>query len=354
MADDTHRGAVTPPPASPADRSRRVVVGLLVALGVMLVIALVSGRYPIRLGDLADLLWRAVTAPGSLTHNAGETVLFRVRLPRLCAALMVGAALSGSGACYQAIFRNPMVDPSLLGVSAGAALGAALGILFSVGVVGIQLLAFGSGLAAVGLTLLLSWLVSRQGENTLTLVLCGIVTGTLFSATLSLVKYLADPYSKLPAITYWLMGSLAAVNPADARGAALATLVGTIPLVLLRWRINVLSFGDEEARAMGVNTRLIRGLVIAASTLMTATAVSMSGMIGWVGLVVPHLARMLVGPSFAVLLPVSILMGALFLLTVDTVSRVAFAVEIPLGILTAIIGAPFFIYLLVRGRRGWA
>jgi len=320
----------------------------------MLVVALAAGRYQIGLDELAALLWRGLTAPHSLPHTADATVLFRVRLPRVCAALMVGTALSASGACYQATFRNPMVDPSLLGVSAGAALGAAAGILLSLGVVGIQLLAFGAGLAAVLVTILLSSLVSKQGEGTLTLVLCGIVTGTLCTALLSLLKYVADPYSKLPAITYWLMGSLASANLLDAGLAALFTVAGTIPLILLRWRINVLSFGDEEATAMGVNTRAVRAVVIAASTLLTASAVAISGMIGWVGLVVPHLARMLVGPSFAVLLPTSLLLGALFLLTVDTVSRVVFAVEIPLGILTAIIGAPFFIYLLVRGRRGWA
>jgi iron complex transport system permease protein len=353
MADTAITSA---PQASPQRRqaSGAVTVAALGAgLALMLVVALVAGRYPIPLGELADLLWRALTAPASLTQTASETVLFRVRLPRTLAAVMVGMALSGSGACYQSIFRNPMVDPSLLGVSAGAAFGAALGILLSLGVLGTQILSFAFGLAGVLLTVLLAALVSRQGESTLTLVLCGIVTGTLFSAVLSLAKYLADPYSKLPAITYWLMGSLAAVNPSDARIAALSTLVGTIPLVLLRWRINVLSFGDEEAKAMGVDTGKVRAVVIAASTLMTAAAVCVSGMIGWIGLVVPHLARMLVGPSFTILLPASVLLGGLFLLAVDTVSRVAFPIEIPLGILTAIAGAPFFMYLLLRGRRGW-
>jgi iron complex transport system permease protein len=200
---------------------------------------------------------------------------------------------------------------------------------------------------------MLSTFVGRRGEKTLTLVLCGIVTGTLFSALLSMIKYVADPYSKLPAITYWLMGSLASVNMSDARIAAAATVAGAIPLLLVRWRINVLSFGDEEAKAMGVDSGRIRAIAIVSSTLMTASAVSISGMIGWIGLVVPHLARMLVGPSFPILLPASLLLGGAFLLLVDTVARVAFPIEIPIGILTAIIGAPFFVFLLARGRRGW-
>jgi iron complex transport system permease protein len=330
-----------------------VIVGLTLGLGVMILIALGTGRYPLPLNELVDLLWRNIFHPGSLAHNVQETVLFNLRFPRILAALMVGTALASAGACYQSIFRNPLVDPSLLGVSAGAAVGAALAILLSFGIAAIQLCSFAFGLSAVLLTMLLSLLVTRHGDQTLTLLLCGIVTGTLFAAVLSLIKYVADPYSKLPAITYWLMGSLAAVNPSDARTAAFWTLIGMIPLIALRWRINVLSLGDEEAKALGVDTGKIRGVVIVVATLMTATVVSISGIIGWVGLVVPQLARMLVGPSFRILLPTSALLGALFLLIVDTVARTVFAVEIPLSILTAIIGAPFFVYLLRRGKRGW-
>ncbi len=330
-----------------------ILAGLAIALCVIAVVALTIGRYPISINELLHLIWNALWRHDAIESGASHIVLFNVRMPRICAAILVGMALSGSGACYQGIFRNPMIDPSLLGVTAGSAFGAALAILLSAGAAGIQLFSFGFGLIAVFATVMLSAFVGKRGEKTLTLILCGIVTGTLFSAMLSLIKYVADPYSKLPAITYWLMGSLASVNLSDARIAAIATITGAIPLMLVRWRINVLSFGDEEAKAMGVDAGRIRAIAIVSSTLMTASAVSISGMIGWIGLVVPHLARMLVGPSFPVLLPASLLLGGAFLLVVDTVARVAFPIEIPIGILTAIIGAPFFVFLLARGRRGW-
>ncbi len=330
-----------------------ILMGLAVGLCVMAVIALSVGRYPIGLHELLQVIGNVLRHHDTAAFGASNTVLFNIRLPRIGAAILVGMVLSGAGACYQGIFRNPMVDPSLLGVTAGSAFGAALAILLSVGVAGIQFFSFGFGLISVFATVMLSTFVGKRGEKTLTLVLCGIVTGTLFSAMLSLIKYVADPYSKLPVITYWLMGSLASVNLADARIAALAAAAGIIPLLLVRWRINVLSFGDEEAKAMGVDAGRIRTIAIVSSTLMTASAVSISGMIGWIGLVVPHLARMLVGPSFPVLLPASLLLGGTFLLAVDTVARVMFPIEIPIGILTAIIGAPFFVALLSRGRRGW-
>jgi iron complex transport system permease protein len=315
--------------------------------------ALLAGRYHIGFYDMMRTLWQHVTAKYEISGSPMHLVLFNVRLPRMCAALIVGSALSASGACYQGLFRNPMVEPSLLGVTQGAAFGAALAILCSAGVVAIQVSSFCFGLGAVLVTIAFASFVGRHGEKTLTLILCGIVTGTLFAAFLSLAKYIADPYSKLPAITYWLMGSLASVNMADVRIAALSIVAGMIPLLLLRWRINTLAFGDEEATALGVNVSLLRMVVIAASTLMTASAVSISGMIGWIGLVVPHLARMIVGPSFAILLPTSAMLGALFLLVVDTFARIVFPVEIPLGIMTAIIGAPFFVLLLARGKQGW-
>ena len=351
--EGTGGGATNQSVNSAGTKGPLVLAALAIALCVMAVVALTVGRYPISINELLSLVWNAIFRHDAVAFGASHTVLFNVRLPRMCAAILVGMALSGSGACYQGIFRNPMVDPSLLGVTAGSAFGAALAILLSVGVAGIQLFSFGFGLVSVFATVMLSTFVGRRGEKTLTLVLCGIVTGTLFSALLSMIKYVADPYSKLPAITYWLMGSLASVNMSDARIAAAATVAGAIPLLLVRWRSNVLSFGDEEAKAMGVDSGRIRAIAIVSSTLMTASAVSISGMIGWIGLVVPHLARMLVGPSFPILLPASLLLGGAFLLLVDTVARVAFPIEIPIGILTAIIGAPFFVFLLARGRRGW-
>ncbi|MBV6636324.1 MAG: iron ABC transporter permease [Mameliella sp.] len=280
-------------------------------------------------------------------------VIWNIRLPRVAAALLVGAALAAAGASYQALFRNPLVSPDILGVSAGAGLGAVAGIFLSLPVAAIQASAFVGGMVAVGVVTLVATAV-RGADRTLTLVLVGVVIGALAGAATSLLKVLADPYDQLPAITFWLLGSLASVTSADILPALPAVLVGLVPLALLRWRINVLSMGDEEARALGVEAVRTRFLVIASATLVTASVTALAGVVGWVGLVIPHVARMLVGPGFGRLLPVSALIGAGYLLAVDTLARTIAPVEVPLGILTAVIGAPFFVVLLARGRRGWA
>jgi iron complex transport system permease protein len=277
-------------------------------------------------------------------------VLFQIRLPRVVAAATVGAALSAAGAAYQALFRNPLVSPDILGVSTGAGLGAVLGILLGLPVVAIQLLGFGGGLASVVIVALLARAL-RGGGDILVLVLAGIVIGALAGALISLVKILADPYDQLPAITFWLLGSLAGVKPADIASVLPVVLIGLAPLVLLRWRIGVLSLGDDEARALGVDVIRLRRLVIAAATLVTASVVAISGVIGWVGLMVPHMARLVVGPRFDRLLPASILLGAAFMVAIDTLARSAARIEIPLGVLTAVIGGPIFVWLLARGRR---
>lgn len=334
-------------------RGMPVTLFLIGGLILLSVFALISGRYHIKLGDLFITLYKGIFHDGTDIDSTLKLVIFKIRLPRILASMLVGAALSASGTCYQSIFRNPMVEPSLLGVSFGASFGAALAILLSFNVAMIQITAFCFGLLAVGITMLLSSSVSKNGDNTLTLILCGIMTSALFSAFLSLTKYVADPDSKLPAITYWLMGSLASINMADFKFAAIFFVVGIIPMFLFRWQINTMTFGEDEARSMGINTRLIKLTVIVSATMMTASAVSISGKIDWIGLLLPHLARLIVGPSFSVLLPVSVVLGALFLLLVDTFSRLAFSIEIPIGILTAIIGAPFFVSLLFRAKRGW-
>ena len=290
---------------------------------------------------------------GASAAGPADTVLFSVRLPRIAAALLVGAALAASGAAYQSLFRNPLVSPDILGVSAGAGLGAVLGIFLSLPVAGIQLLAFGGGITTVTLV----WLVAaavRGRDAVLVLVLAGIVVGALAGAMISLLKVLADPYDQLPAITFWLLGSLAGTTGADVLGAIPTVLSGLLPLALLRWRIDILAMGDEEARALGVEAGRLRRLVIAAATLATAAVVAISGQVGWIGLIVPHAARMLVGPGFARLPPAAMLLGAGYLLLVDTLARSLAAVETPLGILTALIGAPLFLWLLARGRTGWA
>jgi iron complex transport system permease protein len=282
-----------------------------------------------------------------------QIVVWSIRLPRVGAALLVGAALAAAGASYQALFRNPLVSPDILGVSAGAGLGAVAGIFLSLPVAAIQASAFVGGMVAVGFVTLVASVV-RNTDRTLTLVLIGVVIGALAGAATSLLKVMADPYDQLPAITFWLLGSLAATTTEDILPALPMVLIGLVPLALLRWRINVLSLGDEEARALGVEAGRTRFFVIAAATLITASVTALAGVVGWVGLVIPHVARMLVGPGFGRLLPTSALIGAGYLLIVDTAARTIAQVEVPLGILTAVIGAPFFVWLLARGRRGWS
>ncbi|MGE0629964.1 MAG: FecCD family ABC transporter permease [Hyphomicrobiaceae bacterium] len=327
-----------------------MIGGLALALAILIVVAAAVGPYPLSLSEIAQALARAITGePG----NQADTVLLSIRLPRIFAAILVGAALASAGAAYQGLFRNPLVSPDILGVSTGAGLGAVLGIFLSLPVAGIQFLAFIAGMATVGVVYLIATLV-RDREPVLVLVLAGVVVGSLAGAAISLLKILADPYDQLPAIVFWLLGSLSAIRSEEAWSAAPLVLTGLVPLVLLRWRINVLSLGDEEARALGVEAGRLRLIVIAAATLITASVVAISGVIGWVGLVMPHLARMLVGPNFDRLLPASLLMGAGYLLLVDTLARTMAGIEVPLGVLTAFVGAPFFLWLLARGREGWS
>ncbi len=326
---------------------------ILVALPVAaFLISFPLGRYPVSLEQLITVLAAKVFPIAHTWPSTIDTVIFKVRLPRIIAAMLVGAALATSGAAYQGMFKNPLVSPDILGASAGAGFGAALAIFFSYSYFGIQIFSFLFGLAAV----MLAWTVSSRIKHDpmLALVLSGILIGTLFTSGTSLLKYMADPYDKLPAITYWLMGSLASIDNKDVMAAGIPILIGAIPLFLVRWRLNVLSLGEEEATALGLDTKRLKFLVIVCSTLMTSASVSISGLIGWVGLVVPHLARMAVGPNYCILLPASILMGSSYLLLVDDLARLMASVEIPLGILTSIIGAPFFIILLMRSRRGWS
>ncbi len=330
---------------------RTVFLGLAAALVAMVVAALAIGPYPLTFGDVAAAARRLVgLGDGAVTP--GEIVFLRVRLPRVVADILVGAALSGAGAAYQTLFRNPLVSPDILGVASGAGLGAVAGILLSLPVIGIQALAFAVGLATVAMVYLIAAAL-RGLDRTLVLVLSGVVMGALAGACISLVKILADPYDQLPAITFWLLGSLAGVKLADLAVAAPLVILGLVPLVLLRWRIGVLSLGDDEARSLGIDVARLRPLVIAAATLMTASVVAISGVIGWIGLMMPHIARMLAGPNFARLLPAAMLLGASFILIVDTIARTMARVETPIGILTAVMGAPFFLWLLARGRRTW-
>lgn len=322
------------------------------ALVALTAFAFSVGRYPVSPGELWGVFAAKIFGSAQALPNNVETVILKVRGPRVFAALLVGAALAAAGTAYQGMFRNPLVSPDLLGVSTGAALGAVLGIFLSRDIWIIQAFAFAGGLAAVGLVYWIGSSVPRH-DPLLALVLTGVVIGTLLGSGIALLKYLADPYNELPAITYWLLGSLASITPSDLGAASLFTVAGLAPMLLLRWRMNLLALPDDEARALGVDTRKLRAVVIIAATLMTAAAVAVSGIIGWIGLIVPHAARLLVGPDFSRLLPLAMLIGAAFLLAVDTLCRTVAAIEIPPGVLTALLGTPFFLWLFAVSRRGW-
>jgi len=316
------------------------------ALLALTALAFAVGRYPLSPGEVLYALAGQAADP---TVNA---VVLQVRGPRVLAALLVGAALAAAGSAYQGMFRNPLVSPDILGVSTGAALGAVLGIFLSQNILMTQLFAFAGGLAAVGLVYGVGSRL-RGHDPLLALVLTGVVIGTLLGSAIALIKYLADPYNQLPAITFWLLGSLASISPGDLAVAAPLALLGLAPMLLLRWRVNLLALPDDEARALGVDTRRLRALVVACATLMTASVVAVSGIIGWVGLLIPHAARLLVGPDFGRLLPLAMLMGAGFLLAVDTLCRTLATIEVPPGVLTALIGTPFFLWLFALARRTW-
>jgi iron complex transport system permease protein len=316
------------------------------ALLALVGIAFAVGRYPVSLAELFSVL------TGQPVGANVEMVVLQVRGPRVLAAVLVGAALAAAGTAYQGMFRNPLVSPDILGVSTGAALGAVLAIFLSKEILLTQIFAFGGGLAAVGLVYAVGSRL-RGHDPLLALVLTGVVIGTLLGSAIALLKYLADPYNQLPAITFWLLGSLAAISPKDISYAMPLVLIGLGPMLLLRWRMNLLALPDDEARALGVDTRRLRTIVIACATLMTASVVAISGIIGWVGLLVPHAARLLVGPDFGRLLPLAMLIGASFMLAVDTLCRTLAMIEVPPGVLTALIGTPFFLWLFALARRSW-
>ena len=335
---------------------RSPLPGLAIATTVLLVgllLAFTVGRYPVSVADLLSVLFAKIGGRTADVSGAVQSVVLQVRGPRVLAAVLVGAALAVAGTAFQGLFRNPLVSPDILGASSGAALGAVIGIFFSLGVVAIQALAFAGGLLAVAAVYVIGSAV-RARDPILVLVLTGVVVGALLGAGVGLVKYLADPYNQLPAMTFWLLGSLAAANVTDLLPLFGPVAIGTAILIALRWRMNVMSLPEEEARSLGIATGPLRVAIVAAATLTTSASVATAGIIGWVGLVVPHLARSLVGPDFARLLPTAAILGGGYLLLIDTLARTAAEVEIPLGILTAVVGTPFFIWLLASMQKTWS
>lgn len=299
---------------------------------------------------IVEILWCKLTLGYCNLPDTYVSVVWDIRLPRAILGALVGGCLAISGASFQGLFRNPLVSSGILGVSSGAGFGAALAILIFSTTSYVYVFAFCFG----GLAVLMSYMIGRVYNTTpaIMLVLGGVIVSSVFSALISFAKYVADPYNQLPAIVFWLMGSLASARFQDIAAAGIPMAVGIAGLLAIRWRINVLSMGDKEARSLGINTTLSKGIVILCATLATAGAVCVSGIIGWVGLVIPHIGRMLVGNDNRVLIPASLSLGACFMLLVDNMGRVITGSEIPLGILTAIVGGPFFVYLLKKTKGG--
>ena len=326
----------------------------VVALALLIVIAvgaMAVGRAMLSPGTVVDALRQLVTGDGD-TPLVARNIVLNVRLPRVVAAAMIGGALAISGTAYQGLFRNPMVSPDILGASTGASFGAALALLLSLGNMPVRAAAFAGGLAAVFITYAAARYIGRESSQVLLLVLCGMIVSALFQAFVSAIKYTADPDSKLPEITYWLMGSIAKVTWSDLRVFAIPFVLGVVPLLALRWRFNILAFGDEEAESLGVNAAALRLVSIVCATLLTASCVAISGVIGWVGLIMPHVVRFIAGPDNRIVVPLSVILGGAFLIAVDTACRSLMPSEIPLGILTSIIGAPLFFLILLRTQQG--
>jgi iron complex transport system permease protein len=324
--------------------------GICLVLAVLLAAALLAslslGRYPIPVPALFARVFR-----GGFESPRMEAVFFSVRLPRILLACLVGTALAAAGASYQGVFQNPLAAPDILGASSGAATGATLAILLRLPGALITVFAFCTSLITIGLVMIIG--DRARSKRIVGLILAGLMVSSLNSAAISWMKLSADPGNVLPEIVYWLMGSLAKARPRDVQFVLIPMAVGLAPLFIFRWRINLLTLSEEEAQSMGVNVRRTRLMVVVCSTLITAAAVSVSGVIGWAGLVIPHITRRLVGNNYRDLMPASMLFGALFLLVIDNVSRNLFATEIPLGILTSLVGAPFFLWLITRKGDLW-
>lgn len=325
-------------------------VALVLTLIATILISFNLGRFPINPSELVSTIHNHYFDVSSLDSKM-DTVLFNIRLPRILAVILVGAALSSSGAAYQGMFRNPLVSPDLLGASAGASLGACLAIIYDCNVQMVQISAFLGGILAVQCVMLLERAI--RYDQLLGLVLSGIMVGTLCQSGVSLMKFAADAQNKLPELTFWLMGGFTSITQTDFFSTLPFMAIGFAILIAERWKLNVLSLGEEEATSLGINVHRTRRLVIAASTLLVSASVAISGIIGWVGLVIPHVARSIAGPNYKSLIPVSMFTGAVYLLIVDDICRLALSLEIPIGIATAILGVPFFIFIFKHNMKGW-
>ena len=329
---------------------RKLVIPVLFVVLILLILAcLCVGKYSISPGECIRIIFGKLTGAAPSWDGMDEKMLIGVRLPRTIAAVIVGAALSLSGAVYQGIFKNPLVSPDFLGVSSGACVGAAIAILMSLSSLAVQIFAFAGGIIAVALTLFIPRVM--RSKSNIMLVLAGIIVGGAMSSILGFIKYIADPETQLAAITYWQLGSFAYVDNAAVLSVIPLCIIAAVIVIAMSWWINILSLGEQEAASLGANVGVLRGVCIVCSTVLTASAVCISGTIGWVGLVIPHFGRMIAGSDNRRLLPAAALIGGIFMLFVDTVTRIIGPAEMPVSILTGLIGAPFFAWLLYRQRR---
>ncbi|MTD38116.1 iron chelate uptake ABC transporter family permease subunit [Erwinia sp. CPCC 100877] len=328
---------------------RLIILGSLCFFLLVMTVSFFLGKFPIPFTDFWHAVFSKVVPLQRNWSSQVETILFKIRFPRIIMAVVIGAGISVAGAAYQALFQNPMISQDILGASQGAAFGAALGLFLAMTYEQVVALSFGFGLLAVGAVLVFNHFLGSR--SILNLILIGMMVGSLFSAAVSFLKLVGDPTNTLPAITYWLMGSLSGIKQQNVFFAAPLIIIGMLPIIVLRWRLNVISLGEEEAASLGVNSRHLRIILILAATLITASAVSVSGLIGWVGLIVPHFSRLLVGTDNRYSMPLTAILGSTFLLVVDDFARLMTTSEIPIGILTSFIGAPIFIFLISKNSR---
>lgn len=337
----------TPPPRR--WRAATAFVALLVFLVAVGLLALAVGRYYVPPNEVARLLLGEFLPLRETWHPRERSVVLDIRLPRVLLSMIIGAGLALTGAVMQAVFRNPLASAQVLGVSSGASFGGVLMLLLGVGGVWLVGGAFVGGVLALALVLLIARIA--PGSPLLMIILGGTVVGAMFQALVSFVTYIADPYQQLPSIVFWLLGSLSTASYSKVLVALVPIAIGASVVLALRWRLNILAMGDEDAISLGIRPARMRLLLLGCVALITGGAVAVAGVIGWVGLMVPHLVRMMVGTDNRLVIPMSALLGASYLTLIDTLSRTLTTTEIPIGILTALIGAPFFVLLLVRNRR---
>lgn len=330
----------------------KIILTLSTILIILSLFSLTLGQYDLSIKQIIDFLFYKLGFGEVQNSQLIQNIIVGIRFPRVVASILIGASLAISGVAFQSMFRNPLVSPGILGVLSGASFGAALGMIIFKNFILIQASSFIFGVVAVSIALFIS-MFNKQNQVIL-LILGGVVSSAFFSSLLSITKYMADPYNQLPAIVYWLMGSLALIDKQTIYIVTIPILLGILLMIFLSKYLNILSLGDEEARSLGINVKLIRFTFIITATFISALTVVLAGMIGWVGLVIPHIARLLFGSNNILIVPVTALLGAIYLLIIDNISRMLFSVEIPIGILTSLIGIPFFAYALKNVKKGWA